>query len=289
MVTITVVEPNTLLRLGLLNLLKTLDCHASSRGIDYTQLFDHGQPPPPDTDLMLLSVPTAYDHVKELVAAAQQRFAPRRILLLSDTLEPSYSLLSLSPALAGYVCKFASQDALKASIMLVLAGGKCFPHPAFPHADAQDTSSADTDAAPRRRWYDVDGAPTCPPADDPATNAPPRPPALARQPPGNRLAAPLATTEEQADTGPGPALTAELARQEAELLRLTPRQYGILALMARGYPLKQISRELAISVATVKTHTEALYQRLGVNSRNAAVYAAISRGATLGCRQDPRT
>ncbi len=147
MVTITVVEPNTLLRLGLLNLLKTLDCHASSRGIDYTQLFDHGQPPPPDTDLMLLSVPTAYDHVKELVAAAQQRFAPRRILLLSDTQEPSYSLLSLSPALAGYVCKFASQDALKASIMLVLAGGKCFPHPAFPHADTQDTPSADIDAA----------------------------------------------------------------------------------------------------------------------------------------------
>ncbi|MER1965811.1 hypothetical protein [Castellaniella sp. FW104-7G2B] len=40
-------------------------------------------------------------------------------------------------------------------------------------------------------------------------------------------------------------------------------------------------------MATAKTHTEALYQRLSVNSRNAAVYAAISRGATLGWH-DPR-
>jgi len=37
-----------------------------------------------------------------------------------------------------------------------------------------------------------------------------------------------------------------------------------------------------ISAATAKAHAEALYQRLDVNSRNAAVYKAISRGATLG-------
>jgi DNA-binding NarL/FixJ family response regulator len=87
---------------------------------------------------------------------------------------------------------------------------------------------------------------------------------------------------------PDPAPALDLVRQEAALLQLTPRQYEVLALMAKGYPLKKISRELKISVATVKTHTEALYQRLGVNNRNAAVYAATSRGATLGCWNSPR-
>ncbi|MGB6241665.1 MAG: LuxR C-terminal-related transcriptional regulator [Castellaniella sp.] len=266
MVTITVVEPNTLLRLGLLNLLKTLDCPATSRGIDYAQLFDDGTTRPPDTDLMLLSVPTAYDHVKELTTAAQQRFTPQRILLLSDIEDPPHSLLNLSPALAGYICKFAPQDVLRTSIMLVLAGGKCFPRPAAPTVHTQGASSVDGDAAPRRRWYDHDEALPCPPDSKPL-------PSVAMAP---------------AQAGTAPAPTTELARQEAGLLRLTPRQYDILALMAKGYPLKRISRELAISMATVKTHTEALYLRLGINSRNAAVYTAMSRGATLGCWRGPQ-
>ena len=69
---------------------------------------------------------------------------------------------------------------------------------------------------------------------------------------------------------------------ECEKLGLTPRQYEVLVLLARGYPMKTIGSLLNISVATAKAHTEMLYQRLDVHSRNAAVYAAISRGATLG-------
>lgn len=281
MVTITVVEPNTLLRLGILNLLKTLDCRAASQGIDYTQLFDGGQPHPPGTDLMLLSVPAAYDHVRELVATAQQRFAPRRILLLSDTPEPSYSLLNLPPVLAGYVCKFATPDVLKSSIMLTLAGGKCFPRP---NTADTGTPGIHGDDAPKRRWYDQDGARLRSPADGDQSNSLSAQAAHSRQeddPARSSTASGGLATMSQ-------ALTPELIKQEAELLHLTPRQYDILALMAKGHPLKAISRELAISMATVKTHTEALYLRLGVNSRNAAVYAAISRGATLGCWKDPQ-
>ena len=70
--------------------------------------------------------------------------------------------------------------------------------------------------------------------------------------------------------------------EESEMLGLTPRQYEVLILLARGYPMKMVGRHLNISVATAKTHAEALYQRLAVNNRNAAVYAAVSRGATLG-------
>ncbi|WP_353172190.1 response regulator transcription factor [Paracandidimonas soli] len=72
------------------------------------------------------------------------------------------------------------------------------------------------------------------------------------------------------------------SERECEKLGLTPRQYEVLVLLARGYPMKTIGSMLNISVATAKAHTEMLYQRLDVHSRNAAVYTAISRGATLG-------
>src|SRR5690606_33543911 len=72
------------------------------------------------------------------------------------------------------------------------------------------------------------------------------------------------------------------ANPECEMLGLTPRQYEVLVLLARGYPMKTVGRYLNISVATAKAHTETLYQRLDVHNRNAAVYEAVSRGATLG-------
>ena len=72
------------------------------------------------------------------------------------------------------------------------------------------------------------------------------------------------------------------AHAESELLGLTPRQYEVLVLLSRGYPMKTVGRYLNISVATAKAHTETLYQRLDVHNRNAAVYAAVSRGAKLG-------
>ncbi|WP_353150146.1 response regulator transcription factor [Pollutimonas bauzanensis] len=72
------------------------------------------------------------------------------------------------------------------------------------------------------------------------------------------------------------------ANSECQMLGLTPRQYEVLVLLARGYPMKTVGRYLNISVATAKAHTETLYQRLDVHNRNAAVYAAVSRGATLG-------
>ena len=72
------------------------------------------------------------------------------------------------------------------------------------------------------------------------------------------------------------------ASSEWEMLGLTPRQYEVLVLLARGHPLKTVSRHLNISLATAKSHTESVYQRLDVGNRNAAVYAAVSRGAKLG-------
>lgn len=84
---------------------------------------------------------------------------------------------------------------------------------------------------------------------------------------------------EQTDSGAKLSLE---AHAESELLGLTPRQYEVLVLLSRGYPMKTVGRYLNISVATAKAHTETLYQRLDVHNRNAAVYAAVSRGAKLG-------
>ncbi|MOA42522.1 hypothetical protein D3C78_1645760 [compost metagenome] len=55
----------------------------------------------------------------------------------------------------------------------------------------------------------------------------------------------------------------------------------MLVLLARGYPIKTVSRMLNISVATAKTHACTLYQRLHVKNKGEAVYAALQRGATL--------
>lgn len=74
----------------------------------------------------------------------------------------------------------------------------------------------------------------------------------------------------------------EQINEESEILGLTPRQYQVLVLLARGLPMKTVGKRLNISVATVKVHTEDLYRRLNVHNRNAAVYAAISQGAMLG-------
>jgi len=264
MVNVTVVEPNALARMGLLTLLKTLDCALATTGIDYSQLF---QDPPrrAHVDLMLLSVPDAYDRMIELVAAAQERYAPRRLLLLSETPTLPYSLINLPHALSGYISKHASQEVLKTSIMLVLAGGNCFPPPDPPPVNHPQP---DHDEPPKRRWYDRHSPPNTILHDTPA--------------PDNLLHLPPARPGSGAAGGEPRTIAQELISREAGLLHLTPRQYEVLVLLAKGYPLKKISRELNISVATAKTHTEALYQRLAVNSRNAAVYAAVSRGATLG-------
>jgi DNA-binding NarL/FixJ family response regulator len=270
MVSVTVVEPNVLLRMGILTLLRSLDCALTSTGIDYAQLFQDA-PQRTDADLMLLSVPDTYDRMMELVTAAREHHAPRRLLLLSETRTLPYSLLNLPPILAGYISKHASHDVLKTSVMLVLAGGKCFPHPDTHHADE---TPFDEQGQPRRRWYDHQNAPPTACWDDPQ--------------PDNLLRLPAHETVSSVPRSGIPTLTSELIAREATLLRLTPRQYEVLVLLAKGYPLKKISRELDISVATAKTHAEALYQRLSVNSRNAAVYAAVSRGATLGW-PDPGT
>ncbi|GAA4337766.1 response regulator transcription factor [Pigmentiphaga soli] len=80
------------------------------------------------------------------------------------------------------------------------------------------------------------------------------------------------------------AADAEAMAKSAQMLHLTPRQYEVLVLLARGHPIKLISRMLNISVATAKTHACTLYQRLHVRNKGEAVYAALQRGVALEWR-----
>jgi DNA-binding CsgD family transcriptional regulator len=56
---------------------------------------------------------------------------------------------------------------------------------------------------------------------------------------------------------------------------LTPRQTGLLHLVADGYTNAQIARRLDLSEGTVRTHLENIYNRLQVSSRTAAVLRAF--------------
>jgi len=59
---------------------------------------------------------------------------------------------------------------------------------------------------------------------------------------------------------------------------LTAREREILRLTAEGLSGPEIGRRLFLSPATVKTHLQHLYAKLGVSDRAAAVAEAMRRG-----------
>ena len=64
----------------------------------------------------------------------------------------------------------------------------------------------------------------------------------------------------------------------AEQPALTARELEILRLTAEGCSAPDIAGALALSTATVKTHLQHAYAKLGVSERAAAVATAIRRG-----------
>lgn len=76
------------------------------------------------------------------------------------------------------------------------------------------------------------------------------------------------------------ASLAEQFRGEGAQARhlLTPREVGVLRLLAEGLGAPQIGRELSISATTVKSHLQHIYDKLGVTGGPAAVSHAMRRG-----------
>jgi len=62
-----------------------------------------------------------------------------------------------------------------------------------------------------------------------------------------------------------------------ETRNLTPRELEILTQLAKGYHYKEIASALFISVETVRTHLQHIYEKLHVRSRTEAVVKFLGR------------
>lgn len=67
-------------------------------------------------------------------------------------------------------------------------------------------------------------------------------------------------------------------RGSRERPTLTPRELEILGHIAQGRSAPDIGRRIHLSPATVKSHLQSLYEKLGVSDRAAAVAEAMRRG-----------
>ena len=76
----------------------------------------------------------------------------------------------------------------------------------------------------------------------------------------------------------GDAAQVEREPVAMDALGLTPRQVDVLRMLVDGGSNKRIARALDLAPSTVKTHLEAIFQRLQVNSRTQAVVAAARLG-----------
>lgn len=74
-----------------------------------------------------------------------------------------------------------------------------------------------------------------------------------------------------------PAATPAAAASSAEHA-LSERETEILGLVARGYSNREIADLIALSRFTIEGYTKAIYRKLAVGSRTAAVFEAKSRG-----------
>lgn len=74
-------------------------------------------------------------------------------------------------------------------------------------------------------------------------------------------------------------LADEIRRREVvERPILTPREKEVLVLTADGRSAPEIAQQLQLGAATVRSHLQNLYEKLGVSDRAAAVAAAMRAG-----------
>jgi DNA-binding NarL/FixJ family response regulator len=67
-------------------------------------------------------------------------------------------------------------------------------------------------------------------------------------------------------------------RPNVETVHLTERQKDVLALLAKGAPIKRICKELNLSEGTVKTHVTAIYRAFNATNRTEALLEARRHG-----------
>ncbi|QYY27683.1 LuxR C-terminal-related transcriptional regulator [Cupriavidus pinatubonensis] len=282
MATILLIEPHPLLRLGLRHLLA--QAHIAGDLIDIDPLA----PIEPDlwlhdAELLVFGLPSDHGSGCALLAEVCARLQPQRVLVLAESPAAALVAAALPECVRGCMHKHSSAAALDAAVRLVLAGGECFPSRVQLESPC---AVIDDEVATQGMLADVV------PDDDerhvvalPRAHVVPAAGACVRN-----ESALVAHTASSAAPRMAPAVQAggqETPAAGAHLLNITERQYEVLALLARGYPIKTVSRVLNISVATAKTHACTLYQRLHVRNKGEAVYVALQRGATLNWAGPP--
>jgi len=77
-----------------------------------------------------------------------------------------------------------------------------------------------------------------------------------------------------------PTVATKLVKRVAKPAQysLTARELEVLELLAEGMANKEIANQLVVSEATIKTHLVHIFTKLGVDTRTAAVAAAVDRG-----------
>lgn len=254
MSTILLIEPHPLLRLGLCQLLRRLPTAGPIIEVDPADAPPANDLPLRDAALLIYGFPERQPKNWSVLERLCVRLRPRSVLILDDNAPQLPEPAAMPEFVRGWVSKSSSPEALAAAIRLVLAGGECFPAPSQAQAARDDRDdSLDTGTL----------------APLPASVAP--------------LASVVRAAALRASFDIDASLETDIETPSlgAHRLNITERQYEVLVLLARGYPIKTVSRVLNISVATAKTHACTLYQRLQVRNKGEAVYEALRRGAKL--------
>jgi DNA-binding NarL/FixJ family response regulator len=237
------IEAHPLLRLGLRQILGKVEGVWEIVGLDLANL-NEATDLNRNAELLIFGLPIETETGWQALAEVRRVLTPKRILLLVDSM-PLQALSRLPEGcIHGCLMKTASIEVLEAAIRLVMAGGQCFPSGQLAHSGAL----ADTPSASITMTQPINAFASSPVHDMDGLSV-------------AKMAMPVTAG--------------------AQLLKITPRQYEVLVLLSRGYPIKTVSRMLNISVATAKTHACTLYQRLQVKNKGEAVYTALQRGATL--------
>ncbi len=253
---IVLLEPHPLQRVGLQHLIARMNVPAQVIGLEPGNL-ESLRFLRCEADLLILSIPADWQAARALTQLARERLQPANILLLC-------------PPDADWCTSGVEVDEVFC----------CVPH----DAPAEFLESAIRMGLPELNMTPESGAPSMgeagrvqllPGEGMPAATAPRDRAAAAvieRHTCGLSASTHLRVPEPASAGGRTPA-------EEAALLDLTPRQYDVLACLARGNSLKTTARELGISPATAKAHASQVYQRLNVSSKGEAVYAARNKGA----------
>lgn len=300
---VIVVEDHPWMRAGLLTVLREMLPHSGVKGTTSTEI---AQPVPQDErpDLMVVGL-SATQQAEKVLDHLTTLIDPEAIVLLTDECHCP-SLCGTGAPIRGCLDRKLHPTQLQTALQHIIAGGSCFPAersrhspltppwptghrlPAYASLGTRDPRGVNLQGQlPLEHPHGVPMPGTSCSLDAAYSSA------HASEVASQRGAAAGRTTDtlrsesvggqsarpSTAEAIPELSMPVEELCRRARMLNVTPRQYEVLLLLARGYPIKTVSRVLDISPATAKAHASSLYQRLNVNNKGQAVFAARQRGA----------